>query len=440
MHDIVLCEKIFIMDFIFFAISFVLLIVVYNSKRLDVLSKRMLLLFLSIWVADLALSPLGLYELYPPSMYTLFLLTTNVIMFTFGFCIVKSNINNREFSKEDVNGMVEHLYNSPLFIILLLISTIITLFLLSTSYAMLAYYGNLGDVRSDYYGGSLFGDSFILVDNILLSPIDTLCVPVFSYMLFYKRDWKMFLMALFILSHASLSGGRFGYVRILIGIVFVAFCLISEKQYIKKRLITFGVALTVSIFLVSMVTALRSGEKTIDKESSMEAMYCYSVAPISAFDYAINNGDYLSRVGGYQYGRLTLSSLESLIYSVFNKMGLHYHQAIEDLIEMKQENYIAVGNHTNWNALYTAVLYFYLDGGALGVVIFPFFIGFLIRWLVIQFHTYRSWPLLILISFFFHSMIFSVFDFNFGNQYTLIMIMILYYVGTRQKQVHPKTL
>ena len=53
------------------------------------------------------------------------------------------------------------------------------------------------------------------------------------------------------------------------------------------------------------------------------------------------------------------------------------------LIGFKQKNMISISSDRNsYNALYTAVLFFYLDFGILGVIFLPFFFGMVFRYLI----------------------------------------------------------
>lgn len=418
---------------------FVLIIaLILRKQQFDTLSKRMLLIFVILWGVVLSLSTLGLFDLYPPSNNALLLLVLNVVMFSLGYCTIKTSQYAQHFSADSIQPLMERIYKSKLFLPILIISTIVSVSLFQVVQSTFNQYGSLANLRVDYYENNLFGKSFLLINNLLLEPMETLCLPVFAYMFFFKRDWRLVLLTVFLFTHASLSGGRFGYLRIIAAVVFIGFCLISEKKTWKKRFTSTLLAAVGFFLVVGLVTAMRSGTKKMDSDSTIEALYEYGVAPVTAFDYSLKN-DYLAKIGGYAYGGLTGSSAWSLAYSVFNKIGVHVHQPIEDLIELKQEDYFYVSPHRAWNALYTAVLYFYLDGGIWGVILIPFFLGMIMRWLVNQLYRYRTWPFIVIVSFFFHTMIRSITDFNFATAFPLITILILYYLGVRTKYLKSTT-
>jgi len=416
---------------------FVLIIALILRKRqFDTLSKRMLLAFVILWGVVLSLSTLGLFDLYTPSSFALFLLVLNVVMFSLGFCVVKTSHYSQPFSADSICPLMEKIYRSKLFLPILIISTIVSVTFFRVVQSTFNQYGSLADLRVDYYENTLFGKSFLLINNVLLEPMETLCLPVFAYMFFFKRDWRLFLLTVFLFTHASLSGGRFGYLRIIAAVVFMGFCLISDKKTWKKRVTSTMLAAVGFFLVVGIVTAMRSGSTKMDSDSTVEALYEYGVAPVTAFDHSLKN-NYVHQIGGYKYGGLTGSSILSLSYSIFNKIGVYIHQPIVDLIELKQETYFYVSPNRAWNALYTSVLYFYLDGGILGVILIPFILGMIMRWLINRLYRYRTWPFIVIVSYFFHVMIRSITDFNFATAFPLITIIVLYYLGVRSSYIKP---
>lgn len=411
---------------------------VKKNRRMDYISKRVLLFYVLLWGVVLSLAPLGLFNLYPPHTFSLVLLVLHVVMFVVGMGWSKKSIlvGNNDFSVRETTTMFERITTSPIFTVLLIISTIVSVAFFMTMRSAFDMTENLGDVREDFYSGTLYGNGFGFLNNFILLPMETICLPIMGYKLFQRRDWRFFLMAVFLFAHASLSGGRFGYLRIMAAIFFMGFCIMNEKHTIFKRVRLMIVLAVLFFLLVGVITSLRSGEKGLSSDTTIEALYKYSVAPVSAFDYSINNHFvYIEKTGGYKYGGITGASAINLLYSVLSKVGIEIHQPIEDIAQIKQNNLIPVGEESpTWNALYTSVFCYYQDGGIIGVVIIPLLLGFIMRWLIGRLCALRTWAMMVIVCFFFHTMFRSICDFNFVTGPSLLMIIVLFFLGTIRPQ------
>lgn len=408
---------------------FAVLITAIRKSHQELASKRMILLFAGYWGVVLTLSTLGLYGMNKPSAYALFLLVTNVIMFTLGFSVIKTRDVAISYTFNDTKSLFEVIINSKIFTVLLIVSTSVSVVAFQTFQSFVETGWSYSEMRTGYFEGDIYG-SISVFFSILLTPMENICIPIFGYMLIYKKNWLFFLVAFFLLLYASLGAGRFGYVRIAVGILFISYCMVDRiKLSIKKLFLPF-LGLVCLVLAISVVTALRSGNNSIDGESTLKTFTSYAVGSIPAFNYAVEN-DYVEKIGGYKYGRLTLSSIEGLSYSLLGRFGIQTEKAIDMLIPIKQTNIIDIGNGS-WNALYTAVLYFYLDGGMLGCIIFPFLLGMAFRFTIKLLYRYKSWPLIILVSMFFQMVLHSVSDYSFYNPFTFIFVVLLFYLGLRK--------
>ena len=89
---------------------------------------------------------------------------------------------------------------------------------------------SMSELRTDFYESGIYGTFFSIVNGPILSTFNLFLIPIFSWMLFKKRNWLLIVQGLFLFGYASLGGGRFGYLRIAIGIAFVGFCLYMNKE------------------------------------------------------------------------------------------------------------------------------------------------------------------------------------------------------------------
>lgn len=414
---------------------FAILFCVTLSKPMEYTSKLVILSFQIIWCIVLLASTFQPYGLFLPTEYTYMLLLINVFSFSLGFLALrkynKSNINLSSADKAANN-----LLKNSTFRFLLLIACLITLYYFSIVRIAILAAGNLADIRNEYYSGELLGSFYAIINGIFLQPMLIICYPLLGYAL-YRRNWMAIPLIIFMVTINSLAGGRFGYVKIFYALIFFFGCI---KRLKKKSFIGLTVGAIFLIFALSYVTASRydsSGnmsdriEKGFDK--TLEHISTYACGATVAFDYSIKN-NYTKQIGGNTYGAITGSSVVQTLYIVLNKIGLPFDQPMERLAKIKQNDYIWVGSSIRFNALYTAVLFFYTDFGVVGVIFIPFLLGLLSRFFIKSFLRFQTLPLLMLITYCYILILFSITDFNFTTYTSLFMVIILYWLGTKKSR------
>ncbi|MBO7277941.1 MAG: oligosaccharide repeat unit polymerase [Bacteroidales bacterium] len=412
-------------------IIFLLMLFIVNKiGTINKFSKRMLTLYIAYWGIMLTLSSIGVADLYRPSNFALLTLFMAVLSFVVGFSLQKQTL----YEKKDINiesfNFLDEFINSKGFIFLLFLAFVMSGYYFMKMRTALAFYEDLGEIRGMFFDNSLLGYYFIWLNHLFLQPMKYVCVLVFAYMLLYKRNWKFIIVTLFLLFYTSLSGGRFGYLSIAIGVLFVYYVF---SHNIKLKLKHYILLFTLAIFffaLISEVTSMRTGKGSL--ENSINAFLSYLCGPATAFDYAINN-NYVEKLGGYQFGRYTFSAVDGLLMYFFNMLGVDYGNLIAELVEIKQNTQIVVGSGKTWNALYTGTLYYWLDGGFIGCIVFPFVVGMLFRWIVKLYFRYKTWAFLCLIAMFFQMKMHSVCDFSLYSPFLLLSIVYLYFIGRYTK-------
>ena len=185
-----------------------------------------------------------------------------------------------------------------------------------------------------------------------------------------------------------------------------------------KRIAAVLAVVVVSLF--SIMTIAKSGDVT-NAESSFKELredmvnqpLRYFVCPQKAFEYAIEH-DYPSKLGGYMYGRATFACIDFYVNPVMNKMeGSHNPNANSKIGYLIQDEWISLSpNVPNWNALYTALLHFYLDFGVIGCLVFSLLFGILTRWAINKLLKKASLPFFILSFFFMTKCIMSFFSYQ----------------------------
>ena len=419
----------------------------FNSK-IDLPSKRMLILFLLIWGISIFFAIIQINGLHKISSTTLLLVYINLLAFSLGFVLVKNPHNNlTKISTGSINHQIEYLSNKIAFKVILIILLIYCCYLFTIYYQQVVFYNSLAILRKEYYeADGIYGPLYKVLNLWVLSPFSIIAIPIFAYKCFRKFDWVCFLLGLYLLIYSSLSGGRFGYMRIIIGFIFIIYCLrlnithdFTNKVLQKSKLILKSIIIgIVFLCIIVFVSAGRDGEvnnntSTIistGTEQLTNTIGTYMGGAIVAFDYSIEQ-NYLERIGGYQYGKLTLSAPIKLISPLFNLLGFGYIDIAD--ISFKQNEYINVGP-TYFNALYTSLFWFYLDFGVLGIFIIPFLFGILFRWSIKLIYTKANLPIIIFVYFFFQKVLHSVFDYTFVSYEELLFVIVLLYCGLKKNK------
>ena len=248
-------------------------------------------------------------------------------------------------------------------------------------------------------------------------------------------------MGFYLFGYESLGGGRIGYVRIVLGVAFVAYCLLRTFKNNRRRGYTIAAGGAVLLFgLLSIVSAARKGEvgtgsgaRQLGTEVTLEHLVTYTAGPIAAFDYYLENGLTQKVLGGYQYGNVTLTPLISFVNLFSSRLGVSFNKSADELIVFKQETMIDLAPDINyWNALYTANVYYYSDFGVFGVILFPFLYGLLISWIISKLYKHKSLPLVMILSFCMWCMMDSVLDYAFTSPYDVLTLIIMFFIGTRK--------
>lgn len=421
-------------------VSFLLLIYSINrSKRYEFLSKRILMIYSILWGTVISISSFGLYDFNIPSGKVLLMMAIHVFAFVLGFSSVRiTSEDGSHFSLDELDRRLDRLTSNPLFIIITCILSVYIIFLVSKFFALIAVM-SMSDLRTDFYESNIYGTLFSIINGPILSTFNLLLIPVFSWMCFKKMNWLTIIQGVFLFGYASLGGGRFGFVRIGVGLLFVGFCLYLNKNNRSQRIrqllfLLFGIVLIIGLMTTMRLSVDTKGDDGLDNavESTSRQILSYAVGPISAFDYAIDN-DYKDRIGGFKYGALTLSAPELFIYIVLNKIGINYNKALDKLVTIKQDEYIAIGDNSWWNALYTSLLFYYLDLGWVGIVIFPFMFGILFRYFIKKMFMTNSLSCFIVVAYVFHELLRSITDYTFVDVFTFILMIILLFISSSKR-------
>lgn len=409
----------------------------------DSISRRFLITYAGVWFVALSLSEYGVGDMNIPSDSTVTLLIVHLYSFLLGFRLInKCSLYCTPFS-DSLESSIVILLNSKVFRVLFMLCFLYVLSMFAVFFRTVMALQSLADVRTEFYEGDLYGSLYGMINMFILTPLDYILFPLFGYMCVKKRNWLWVMIMFYLLIHNSLAGGRLGYIRILLGIVFFVYCLskstIGDRNI--KQYLTVIMAGVLVYGLVIITSAGRNGilgfsaqTLTDGQEIANEHLTSYTSGPIAAFDYALNH-NYETMVGGYKHGGLIFTTIEGLFYTIVGRIGITYERPITSVVILLQDSQIDLGGTcTLWNALYTSCIYYYLDFGKWGVIIIPFFIGLLFRYAIKKYYIEHNVYTFILLGFVFLKLIFSIIQYNFTNFSELLFVFFLIYMS-RKKQV-----
>lgn len=420
--------------------AFVFLLLIFKGG-LDSISKKFLLSYAAVWFLALLLSTNGAAGLNIPDDNTVVLLIAHLFMFLFGFKTTKIKSCNTQAFTDTLRFSVDKFLDNKIFNYILIACLLYVLSMFAVFYKTVLVMQSLADVRTEFYEGDLYGSMYGLINTFILTPLDYVLFPLFGYMCIRRRNWQWGLAAIYLLVHSSLAGGRLGYIRIFLGIIFFVFCLsdISRHGKNRKNILIMAFASIAVYLLIIFTSAGRSGSVGFDmatlregQEVANEHITSYTSGPIAAFDYALSN-DYVQKVGGYKHGGLIFTTVEGLFYTLVGRLGITYERPITPVVEVLQNQPIDIGASNYWNALYTSCIYYYLDFGILGVIVLPFIIGLLFRYSIKRYYLDSNVYSFILVGYVFLKLIFSIIQFNFTNFSELLLVCMLVYMSEKKR-------
>lgn len=430
-------------------ISFVLFIILLRLIK-DAVSRIVFFSFGGIWYLASLLSLFGIDGINIPGDWTLSLISFHLIFFYLGFITLNNKANNNRhtpFTNRTLSESISRITESKVFICLFILVAIYVVQLFARYWSRVLILSSMGDVRSELYSGELFGPHHPDIDSFILTPLSWVLCVVLAYLVKNKRYMYALFIAFYLIVYYSLGGGRFGYFKILLTFIFVSAALLMPHSKGGKSAFSNGfwkkTMLLIIVFYVAIVftTAGRMGDVGFSRkifEENVEAtsneMVAYFVGPIAAFDNTITNG--VSSIGGYKGGGLTLSSIDMLWYAISHRIGINYKRALEAYTDVRQYQYISIGyGHDRWNALYTWCDYFYCDLGLLGVILFPFFWGGIMRATIVYYYRKPNVYSASILVFFYTLICFSIFMYLFNQLGILFGICVLFFLSSKSRNV-----
>lgn len=325
------------------------------------------------------------------SNYTILIFNMNIIFFITGAYIFSTKIK-KIINTKSIQLNIKQIKN---------ITNIKKLIVIQLTLLIIAYYyyskfDNLitSVSENEHVRGLFFETNFLFKSyteqffyTYILSSYKYVASFIFSLLFIQTSKDKfeillMLISIIFIYLLSIISQSRGDIITPLLYVYFLYQYVISTNklQYIKN--IKFKVLLLTFISFISIgsISLLRiKDEITIINfinsfnDTVIIPVTSYLTFPITAFEYGINQLFFDTPL---MLGAATFAGLEELLLLPFEFI-FKGTNTTNSFLSSKMSIFYNI-NGTNWNALYTGVLNYYLDFNILGVVIIPIILGYLL--------------------------------------------------------------
>ncbi len=430
---------------IIFSIVLVYCLYITHIYIKDSISKFCLYIYLFYWNISIISSCFHPFGMHSIQDYTYFLLLLGMISFFLGMVTVQRVYRLSPTVNDNINLFISNsaLARNP---ICLFLFTFCTFFLIKFALNTLVAANNQGaglmdpDLRMKKIFEGKASASLLYMYVIIPLFYSSLCILFVS--LFSKRTKRPYLFYIlaipFIIAYSVVAGGRNIFVIILIYLFVTAICIRATR---KKLNIPFKWTkyCIVLIFLAMIAMSLQTGYRKTGKyeisedsigeqlQEMSELFASYSLIPIKLFDIALEH-DVPDELDAFWFGRATIAGTDEVLCGLYRRIIGTQPESSAIITTYVQNTWVPnvlpdTGNLYNY--CYTAVFYNYMDFGVLGVIIIPFFMGFIFRYYIYQFYKYRSLPALMLVCFGFFMMVHSLFQCYFVKNWSLVYCVLL---------------
>lgn len=431
------------MSFAFIILFFALLIWIKAFIH-DKISRFVLLSFVAYWCFALLSSTLSPLGLFPISNSTYGILTLGVLSFVFGMSIVGTNseMKSNTYDLTQIKTIFDKTLSSKILICIYIIFTLIALKYCTKALIVSALQDSASKMVAEREELIFEGNYWVSqAYTYLMFPLFNFASMAIAYIILYQLKGHRLMLSILLCYAATfsiLAAGRSQFMVILLYFLIVFICIergkailsINSKQL--KRLVLIGLfAIGLYIGMSYMTNFRRTGtlqnsEITANSQlnSNMaETILSYSTLPLKLFDIALND-DYLTRLGGYHYGRATFAGMDVVACGALRRAGTDIESSSE-IVYYLQDTWVPVSPDVSANYAYTGLFYHYMDFGIWGVFFFPFLFGMAFRFVIRQFNRTPSVPMLALIGICYFMMLHSVFTCYFIKPWIVLYIILL---------------
>lgn len=383
-------------------IIFLSIPIIFTIFMQDKLEKRICKLFNIYWILLMIFSVLMPYGGHKISDKAYLFFAVFAVTISIGYivgvmpkqksCYIKEKTPDND---DTIQKAFVSFINSKLLRRVLLIVLLINIIYAYKYYSIISVVGGSEARNLRFFVGDLFHSIYeILFFNYIITPVKYLACFIIA-MEIYFETFKRFLTVLcFCIAALSsyIGGGRFELMYLLLCII-LAFLMKSQvftfgnrgvvkiRKSTLKSILLIVVACCGILFMSVYTTAMRRNKSALEtgefKDNSQilwEQFSGYNLGGIGSFDVGLNSG--LIKNQNY-FGRATVfGGFEEIMQYLTKYVGFSFTSARTE-IGIAFNDSIHVGKD-EFNALFTALAYFYQDFGMLGVAVLSYAFGFFV--------------------------------------------------------------
>ena len=285
--------------------------------------------------------------------------------------------------------------NSKFLLCFLLIVLLINIIYAYKYYSVISVVGGVEARNLRFFVGELFRSTYeLLFFNYIITPVKYLACFIIAMEIYFEIFKRLPTCLCFCIAALSsyIGGGRFELMYLLLCIILAFFMKSQVFTVGKHRTFEIRKSTLKSAFLIIVAccgilfmsvyatalrrnrSALESGEFKNNSQILLEQFSGYNLGGLGAFDVGLDSGLIKNQ---YYFGRASIfGGFEEIMQYITKYVGFSF-TSVRTKIGIAFNDSIHVGNK-DFNALYTALSYFYQDFGILGVAILSYAFGFFV--------------------------------------------------------------
>lgn len=411
-----------------------IIFLLFNSKKnKNIISKRVVCIYLLWSFIILFISSLNPYELYTVSskVYVLWLLSIAIIS---AVIIMLSNKNRQNMVSNNIISFISIIKKSKVLLIINIIVLILLAYFLARYNRILAS-ASIEDIRNIRFE-KLFSTGYeYIVFAYIIQPMLKVIMMLTAISIIYKesKNINVYLGIINIVLNTMIGYGR---MCIFEFILFLLFAFLSQKEIKKpkiKNILLASLAIILFAVISTIVTTIRivgieglsiDTLKEYGINNQISQLIIYFIGGFRMLDLFINNK--IISINDYMFGRLTFAGFEDLIGNFTGILGITFIP-INNIIGNYMQRPVLIGNNQYFNAFYTSLFNFYGDIGITGVIFFSFLSGMLLKYSINNYTKKSNLNSLLLLIYTSSMLLCSIYRFNYQlGQYLIILIYLIF--------------
>lgn len=380
--------------------------------------------FINVWWSFwVTISTFGLLNLYVPEIKTYIFVLITLFFHSIG-CLLVLNKNEAKNPKIYVSKTKMKFFSFLSLLILIVVSIFFVIqlpLIISIPFSTLRTEGGIPEL---FYGMSLIID--LTIYPLLLT---TTLISISGYLLKQMKPLNISInlvsLALIGIIKAARMPIFFGFMFFVIGLLLLKENNVYPKIKTVYRIFQYNLKIMVLPIIVMIFVSFHRSSRDALWEIIVNYIVVYFTGPLIALNKFLN--EVYNNVLSFDYmcGRATLAGLEHIVALLLN-LFYDIEYSIFFIQGYVEERFL-IGFDRTYNAFYSMIYYFFLDGGFVGVVLLSILTGIIVG---LVFNYYKNKPsifsLSLCIFLISNISIFSLLRWQFVRHYSFIVIILLF--------------